>query len=187
MLALAWWLQHGGRGIARIDGMVLIGTTAGPMFEAVRMRVAGTGRRELRISMKTFIKLWNRPGVTRLVKRLLTDGSLNARPVDFRSLPHPSDWALDFAGWRNTDWRAMRSYRFALGGFDVRDRLKEIDCPVIVLHGEADTLLPLERGRQLAAGLPRAKLRIVHGAGHALPLTHGAEVVKAVKEVSGEW
>jgi pimeloyl-ACP methyl ester carboxylesterase len=186
MLALTWWLQHGGKGVAKVDGMVLVATTAGPMFEAVRVRVAGTGGREIRIGLKPFIRLWNRPGLTRLVKRLLTRGSLEARSVDFRSLRHPSDWAIDFAGWRNTDWRAMRSYRFALEGFDVRDRLKELDCPVIVLHGNADTLLPLEWGRQLAAGLPRAELRVVDGAGHVLPLTHGAEVVKAVKEVSGE-
>jgi pimeloyl-ACP methyl ester carboxylesterase len=165
--------------------MVLIGTTAGPMFDVVTVRVARTGNREFRIGINTLIKLWNRPGITRLVKRLLTDGSLEARPVDFRLLRHPSDWALDFAGWRNTDWRAMRSYRFALSGFDVRHRLGEVTCRVIVLHGDRDALLPPERGRHLAVGLPKAELRIVEGAGHALPLTHGEVVVKAVRELIG--
>ena len=187
MLALAWWLANHGSGVARVDGMVLISTTAGPLFDAARLRLGRLGGVEARIGITWLIRLWNLPVVTRVVKRALTGGSLEAQRVDFRSSGIRSDWALDRAGWRNTDWRSMRAYRLAMEGFDLRARLREIDVPVILLHGTEDTLLPRDCARQLQAGLPRAELRWVEGAGHALPVTHGEEIRAAVQDlVSGE-
>lgn len=49
---------------------------------------------------------------------------------------------------------------------DLRPRLREIGCPVLVLVGEADSLTPPEHARELAAGLPRAELHVIEGAGH---------------------
>jgi len=183
MLALAWWLAHRGNGAAKVAGMVLAATTAGPMFDVVRLRLGGVGAHELRMRIGSLMGLWNGPTVTRTIKRFMSGGHLDARPVDFQQLSSRTDWALDFAGWRNTDWRAMRSYRQALVGFDVRELLREIDVPVIVLHGDADTLLPLQAARDLVAALPRAELRVVPRAGHGLPLTHPEAVVRAVDEV----
>ena len=71
-------------------------------------------------------------------------------------------------------------------GFDVRTRLHEIHVPTIVLHGTADSLFALRTAEKLAAGLPRAELRVVEGAGHGLPLTHGGEVVRAVRDLA-DW
>ncbi len=183
MLALAWWLQHRGEGPAKVDGMVLISTAAGPLFDAVKVRLFRLGPFELRVGLRRLIHTWNRPRVTRAIKRRLTHGSLEAQRVDFQKLPRKSDWALDFAGWRNTGWRAMRSYRQALEGFDVRNRLKEIDVPVIVLQGDQDTLFRRETGEALARGLPKAELRLVKDAGHGLPLTHGKDVLKAIHDL----
>ena len=114
----------------------------------------------------------------------MTGGSLAAQRVDFRSLANRSDLALDVAGWRNTDWRAMRSYRTAMRGFDVRARLGEIPVPTIVLHGTEDGLFPLSVARDLAGRLPNAELRVVPGAAHGLPLTHGEEVQRALRDLT---
>jgi pimeloyl-ACP methyl ester carboxylesterase len=138
---------------------------------------------ELRVGIRFLIGLWNRPDVTRIVKRLTSGGGTGSVPVDFRALDIGSDLELDLAGWRNTDWRAMRSYRLALAGYDVRDRLQEIAVPTIVLHGTKDSLFETNVAHELARGLPQAELRIVDGAGHALPLTHGAAVVDAVNDL----
>jgi pimeloyl-ACP methyl ester carboxylesterase len=190
MLALWWLLAHGGGGVrgvdggvGRIEGLVLIATTAGPMLDAVRLRLARLWGWEWRIGINGPMRLWNRPVVTRTVKRILNRGSLEARKVDFKTIKHPTDLALDFAGWRNTDWRAMRSYREAMMGFDVRGRLGEITVPTIVLHGTDDALFPPELGRSLAQSLPSAEFRLIPGAGHGLPLTHGEAVVEAVAEL----
>lgn len=181
MLALSWILEHQRGGVRPIDGLVLIATSAGPLFDRVRLRLGGVGSREWRLPLSFPLAIWNRPFVTRLVK-WLTSGVPNCvGRVDFGSLRRPTDFAVDLAGWRNTDWRAMRSFRFALSGFDIRDRLGEISVPTIVLHGTRDSLFSVDVAKDLAAGLPKAELRIIEGAGHALPLTHGEEVVRAVR------
>jgi pimeloyl-ACP methyl ester carboxylesterase len=52
---------------------------------------------------------------------------------------------------------------------DRRPKLANIKAPVVVLHGDADPLVPLEGGKDLAANVPGAELRIVPGMGHDLP------------------
>lgn len=186
MLALCWLLTYHGHPLSRIDGLVLVATTAGPMYDRVRLRLPAWGNEGVRLPIAPIVRQWNSPLLTRVIKRLLSDGDLDARRVNFRRLSDKRDLALDLAGWRNTDWRAMRSYRLAMMGFDVRHRLPEIAVPTIVVHGTHDSLFPLEVAQELAAGLPEAELRVVAGAGHGLPLTHGREVQRAVGDLAGE-
>jgi pimeloyl-ACP methyl ester carboxylesterase len=183
MLGLSWIIEHGLRGAGDIDGMVLIATSAGPMLDAARFRLAKFGSREWRVAVKRPLGVWNAPFVTRTVKRVMCRGRLDSTRVDFSRLGHPTDAALDRAGWRNTDWRAMRTFRLAMQGFDVRDGLAGISVPTIVLHGTEDWLFPVEVGARLAAALPNAELRIIDGAGHALPVTHGGEVLGALRSL----
>lgn len=53
---------------------------------------------------------------------------------------------------------------------DLRASLAGIKLPVLVLHGEADQVIPLEAARVLASGIPGARLATRPGAGHDLPL-----------------
>jgi pimeloyl-ACP methyl ester carboxylesterase len=48
-------------------------------------------------------------------------------------------------------------------------RLTRITAPTVVLHGADDPLLPAEGGRDTAAKIPGAELRIIEGMGHDLP------------------
>jgi pimeloyl-ACP methyl ester carboxylesterase len=184
MLALRWLLRHGCRGPARIDGLVLIAATGGPMYDVVRLRLAHLGKLDVGIGMTWLIRGWNTRLVTRSMKRLLSKGRLTATRVDFTTLRRKTDGALDLAGWRNTDWRAMRTYRLAMVGFDERQRLGGIDVPTIVLHGSEDTIFPPEVGERLADAMPDAEFRLVAGAAHGLPLTHGADVARAVADLT---
>lgn len=52
---------------------------------------------------------------------------------------------------------------------DRRPKLANIKAPVVVLHGDADPLVPVEGGRDLAASVPGAELRIIPGMGHDIP------------------
>jgi len=47
---------------------------------------------------------------------------------------------------------------------DITGRLGEIRVPTLVIHGEEDVAIPMERAEQLAAGIPGATLRTVSGA-----------------------
>lgn len=182
MLALAFLLARAQDPIARVDGLVLISTTAGPMFDAARLRIATVGHWEWRIPVKQLLRVWNNPTVTRAAARVLGDGS-GTTPVDFRTLTRRSDLAVGLAGWRNTDWRARRSFRVAMDGFDVREQLGKLHVPAVILHGTRDAFFPLSVGEDLARRLPRAELRPVPGAAHVLPLTHPDAVARAVRDL----
>lgn len=50
---------------------------------------------------------------------------------------------------------------------DIHGRLGEISCPAVVIHGEEDLAIELERGEELARELPDASFVPVADAGHA--------------------
>ncbi len=183
MLALEWLLHNRAHADEHVRGLVLIGTTAGPMYEVLRLRVFASRGREWRIPLAPILPFWNRPTITRALKRAVSAVWPARGRIDFRSIARRSDVALDLAGWRHTDWRAMRSYRLAMEGFDVRDRLAEIATPTIVLHGDRDSLIPPAAGRDLAARLPNGCVRLIRGAAHGLPLTHPEAVLEAVEDL----
>jgi len=53
---------------------------------------------------------------------------------------------------------------------DRRPMLKGIKAPTLVIHGEADPLVPIAGGRDTAANIPGARLLTIPGMGHDLPL-----------------
>lgn len=50
---------------------------------------------------------------------------------------------------------------------DLRPLLPDVDCPVLLLHGESDTICPPAAARYMASLLPNARLALLPGAGHA--------------------
>jgi pimeloyl-ACP methyl ester carboxylesterase len=67
----------------------------------------------------------------------------------------------------------LQAVRCLLDRDDVTDRLPEITCPAIVIHGSADMAIPLERAEILRRRLPGCtRLVEVTGAAHASSLTH---------------
>ena len=64
---------------------------------------------------------------------------------------------------------------------DFRDDLPEIDVPVLVIHGDADQVLPLDKtASRLPALIKDMQLTIVDGGPHAIPWTHAAQVNTAL-------
>ena len=101
----------------------------------------------------------------------------------------PSDRALcaspDFLSW----WTGFVPDMFASGpaGY-VDDRLADangwgtfdvtrITCPVVVLHGGSDGLIPVANARHTAAIVPGARLRIFEHLGHLSILTEAVGVI----------
>lgn len=62
--------------------------------------------------------------------------------------------------------RGVEGQRRAAGTFDVRERLWEIACPTLVCHGDADAVVPVARGQELAQVIPGANLLLWPGVGH---------------------
>lgn len=63
-----------------------------------------------------------------------------------------------------------------------RERLQGVRAPTLVIHGEADPLVPVEGGRDTAAHIPGAKLKTIPGMGHDLPLALVDEIADAIAE-----
>lgn len=59
--------------------------------------------------------------------------------------------------------------------FSVKDDLERIACPVLVVHGSADRLIPHRAGQLVHEAIPGSEWLGVDGGGHALP-KHHAEV-----------
>ncbi len=63
---------------------------------------------------------------------------------------------------------------------DLRHRIGEVRQPALLVHGDRDTLVPMEAARWLAGHLPAARLEAVNGAAHAPFLSHEREFVDCV-------
>ncbi|MDO8288092.1 MAG: alpha/beta hydrolase [Parvibaculum sp.] len=72
---------------------------------------------------------------------------------------------------------------------DRREKLKKLNVATVVVHGEADPLVPVEGGKDTAANIPGAELRVVPGMGHDFPLglvqTYADAVSSAVARARG--
>ena len=79
---------------------------------------------------------------------------------------------------------AGRQMAAILADGDRRDRLKTITTPTLVIHGEDDPLVPVEGGRDTAATIPGAKLLIIAGMGHDLPVELVKQVADAIAGVA---
>ncbi len=83
----------------------------------------------------------------------------------------------------------VRQAAAAVTNGDRRPKLRRIAVPAVVLHGDADPLVPVEGGRDTAANIPGAELRVVEGMGHDIPLqlidTFADAIVAAAERATG--
>lgn len=127
--------------------------------------------------------LYSRPTATDVEG--LTEHALKAQIV-IQSPAWPVDPAVERLRLKADIDRAYhpvgvaRQMAAVLGSGDRREALRAIVAPTIVLHGDADPLVRLEGGRDTAAVIPAAELRIIEGMGHDLPDGVHAAFVEAV-------
>lgn len=62
------------------------------------------------------------------------------------------------------------------------DRLHRIAAPTLVIHGDADQVVPPVNGERLAAGIPGARLHVLPGAGHVCFIDSAAAFNRIVTE-----
>lgn len=74
------------------------------------------------------------------------------------------------------DGAVVRGDFVACREWQAGDRLGGITAATLILVGELDQLTPLKRARELAAGIPGARLEILPHAGHMLPVEKAEDV-----------
>ena len=147
----------------KTDRQMLELSTTHPAIARFLLGTSGYGARiSPRIAMKSFEKQLNANdrdvvatlGPPREVMALFTQAFLHgARGV-------VADYAAIAGPW----------------GFDV----ESVDRPVAVFHGDADTMVPLRHGEELASRVPDATLTVWPGAGHLGTITHVEDVLDAL-------
>jgi len=70
----------------------------------------------------------------------------------------------------------------ALGDYDVRDRLGEIEVPVIAIYGEYDTVTTRDHAEEIAKGVRNGRVFPVEDASHLAPAEQPAIVASALRE-----
>ncbi|MEN3350664.1 MAG: hypothetical protein V7632_4299 [Bradyrhizobium sp.] len=98
----------------------------------------------------------------------------------------PEDEALDPERARRTFERGLnppgvgRQLRAILASGSRKARLGNVRTPTLVIHGTVDPLVHPEGGRDTAASIPGAKLLMVEGMGHALPIRMWPQIIDAI-------
>ena len=93
-----------------------------------------------------------------------------------REEPEKVEEFLKLSLWYRLTPEGTRGQVQALSFFNVKRRLGEIRCPVLVITGDEDRMMPPENSRLLAEGIAGAELYIVTGAGHSFFLEKPEEV-----------
>jgi pimeloyl-[acyl-carrier protein] methyl ester esterase len=139
-----------------VGGLILVGGTpcfiqrdgwtaaqAPSLLEEFSAAVAKDGK----TALQRFVALFNRGDAkARAIGRDIARNVLSASPPSTAAL-------LAGLGW--------------LRDTDLRERIPELACPALLIHGEHDPLMPLSAARWLAEKLPHARLEVFPGAAHA--------------------
>lgn len=74
----------------------------------------------------------------------------------------------------------------AFGRTDFRADLARVDVPTLVIHGDADSIVPMEvSGKRTAESIDNASLKVIQGGPHGINATHADEFNRALLEFLG--
>ncbi len=148
----------------RIAGLALLGTTARPESE------------EMRTLRETAIGFFAQGRVAEVIEPNVPfafhlESALNQQLVH--------DY-LEFV-MRAGAGQLIRQNRAVIARPDARAHLPRVRCPVLVMHGDDDRLVPFEHASEMASLTPGAQLFVVPRCGHMLTMEHPAFVNAALE------
>ena len=100
----------------------------------------------------------------------------------------PEDEALDRSRAERTYARGLnpagvgRQLRAILASGSRKERLHNVKAPALVIHGTVDPLVHPMGGQDTAASIPGAKLLMIEGMGHAIPMPMWPQIIDAIDQ-----
>jgi pimeloyl-ACP methyl ester carboxylesterase len=175
MVTLQFALDHPETRRERVAGLVLLSTSASPVhrlgaWKALTSATTPSLRRGLQLGDRLPGGMFAERDLSTLLFRLGMGAGAAPEHVELNrrmtaSTP-VSVWSELLAG---------------VVGFDVRDRLHEIDTPAVVFVGTRDLLTPPSLAKRIVGGLPNARpLEVFPGAGHMLMLERHEDVADRI-------
>jgi 3-oxoadipate enol-lactonase len=67
---------------------------------------------------------------------------------------------------------------------DSSDLLSSLSVPLVLIHGDADVLIPIERAREVQTAVPHARMFTLGGVGHMPMLEASSQVAEALKTLA---
>jgi pimeloyl-ACP methyl ester carboxylesterase len=83
---------------------------------------------------------------------------------------------------RTTSAECAARYLSTTAEFDVTALLSQVTAPTLVMHARDDAQVPMEAGRQMAAGIPGAKFVVLQGNNH-IPLEQDPATQRIFEEI----
>jgi len=93
-----------------------------------------------------------------------------------------ADWFNDLQR-KTTSPEIAARYFEVVGNFDVRELLPRVQVPTLVMHVRDDRVVPIDAGRQMAAGIPGARFIALPGRNH-LFLKHDPAAARFSEEIN---
>jgi pimeloyl-ACP methyl ester carboxylesterase len=93
-----------------------------------------------------------------------------------------ADWFNDLQR-KTTSPECAARYFEVVGNLDVRELLSQVQVPTLVMHARDDVMVPIDAGRQMAAGIPRARFIALPGRNH-LFLKHEPAAARLFDEIN---
>ena len=152
------------QGTDRIAGLALLGTTARPENE------------EMRKLRETAIGFFEQGRVAEVIE---PNVHFAFHPESARD-PKLVDAYLEFV-MRAGAAQLIRQNRAVIARPDAREHLPRLRCPVLVMHGDDDRLVPFEHASEIASLVSGAQLSMVPRCGHMLTMEQPAFVNAALE------
>ena len=105
-----------------------------------------------------------------------------------RAGAYPEEEALDAARAERAFERGLNPAGYArqlaaiIASGSRKERLASLRTPTLVIHGDADPLVPIACGQDVADTVPDARMVTIPGMGHALPASAWNPIIEAIAE-----
>ncbi|NGP06381.1 alpha/beta fold hydrolase [Rhodococcus sp. 14C212] len=168
----------------RVSHLVLLGTGADSHWQRQNapevLRERGYGRKKVELTRRWFTGEFNPREYFPIFAQI---GGTYFYRSGLGVLAHE----LKIGAWRSRPRAEPLIFagRHLMRDWTVADRLGEITAPTLVVAGRDDFVFPPQSQRELAAGIPHARLRIIDRAGHNPHDEQTAEVVQALEDFLG--
>lgn len=127
---------------------------------------------------KAFVREWTR------ILQQFTHPTTPGRHIDYSKYDTTGDWSPRriLADLPNDTPRVFLYFLDHVYERDFDPWWHELTLPMLIVHGTKDSISPLRQVKRLAHELPHARLVIINGANHIMPLNRFADVQKAIAE-----
>lgn len=149
----------------RVQSLSLVATNVGPLSER---------ERQWRLSMKEFLGKYQYRGMNEkelsrfLHPKSLTDAHITRTIVDMS------------AGY--TSEMYLNQMMATLDRKDLTSELRQLSCPILLVGGREDRVVPLKQLEALQQQIPKAQLDVIEDCGHYIPLEKPAEMAQILSQ-----